>query len=269
MPEIRRLSEETGSNKISAVKRSLNHSYPIHWHEYYEIEYIISGKGIYIINDIEYPMEKGTMFLLTPIDFASMKYTGEDITLLNISFTEYWISEKIIKQLTSHSVTRNYSGKFFLDNVYSELKHKQKHSSTYIKYNLNCALIDSLREIGKTSEKVPDNKSDSVISDALSYVHTHFREDPSLGETAQYVGMSPSYLSNIFHAQTGKPYKAYLVELKLKYASALLLQTNTSVTDICYMCGFNSFAHFMRAFKSKFGITPLKFRQSNSEKYEL
>lgn len=268
MPEIRRLSEEIGSTKISAIKRSLNHNYPLHWHEYYEVEYILSGSGVYVINDTEYPFEEGTLFFLTPIDFASIDRISEDITLLNVSFSEYWISEKIAKQLNSHAVIKNYSHPYFFENVYSELSHKKQYSSTYIKYNLNCALIDILRFVSKISEKSSDGKMMSVISDTLSYIHTHFREDPSLTEISEYIGMSPNYLSTLFHSYTGKTYKSYLIDLKLKYASALLLQTSTSVTDICYMCGFNSFAHFMRTFKSEYNTTPSRYRKDNAGKFD-
>jgi len=106
-------------------------------------------------------------------------------------------------------------------------------------------------------------KANNIVSEMLTYIHAHFREDPTLVALSDHIGLSPNYLSKLFHSHVGKTYKAYVVELKLKYASTLLSQTDTPVTDICYLCGFNSLAHFLRAFKEKFGVSPTVYRKEN------
>ena len=263
MPDIRRLSEELiGQNKISSVKRVIDKDYPIHWHEYYEIEYIISGHGTYVINNLEYPFGPGSLFFMTPIDFASLIYEGEHITLINISFSESWISDRIINSITSHGYINNYA-EILCTKIYEELSSVKKHSSQYIRFALGCILIDVIRSVKSHNADTKASKSDMVISDMLTYIHAHFREDLTLCTLSEHIGLTPNYLSKLFNSYIGVPFKSYVVDLKLKYATTLLTQTNTSVTDICYLCGFNSFAHFLRTFKGKYNMSPLKYRKEH------
>ena len=53
--------------------------------------------------------------------------------------------------------------------------------------------------------------------------------------------------------------------MRLNYATRLLVSTNQSVTDICYISGFTNFANFSRSFKYRFGISPLQYRKNSSE----
>ncbi len=263
MPDIKRLSEEIGKNKISSVKRIIYKDFPIHWHEYYEIEYIVSGHGTYVINNNEYHFEAGSIFFMTPIDFASLIYEGEPITLINISFSESWISDRIINSISSHGFINNYP-ETLCSKIFEELSSGKKHSSNYVRFALGCILIDVIRSIKSSNSNAKAFKSDKIISDMLTYIHAHFREDLTLCTLSEHIGLTPNYLSKIFNSYTGTPFKSYVIDLKLKYATTLLTQTNTSVTDICYLCGFNSFAHFLRTFKNKYNMSPLKYRKEHS-----
>ncbi len=258
MSDICRLTGNIGNKKISCEKHFVVKDFPIHWHEYYEIEYIQSGQGIYTINNTEYAVSPGTLVFLTPIDFSSLHADEGEMAILNISFSESWISDKIISDISTYSVINSYPS-FLCEKIFDELKNEREYASSYIRFLLGCILIDAVR-CAKSSEQA-SAKSNNVVSDMLSYVHTHFRDDPSLTELSAHVGLSPNYLSKLFHANVGKTYKAYVVGLKLNYAATMLTQTDTAVTDICYLCGFNSLAHFLRVFKEKYGMSPMKYRQ--------
>ena len=262
MSEIFRLYSEIGTKKISSVKRTVIRGYPLHWHEYYEIEYIISGHGIYVINDVEYEFGPGTLFFMTPVDFTSMTDCGEKVQLLNISFSEYWIDRKLANELLSHAVLRGYKSSF-CECLYDSVNSDLKFNTTYIRSLMNCLLIDIIRNTETQAHSESSDETSSVITDMIQYIQMYFRDDITLSSVAEYVGLSPNYASKLFHMRTGKTFKTYLVEQKLKYACALLSQTDNSVTDICYMCGFNSFAHFMRSFKQMYNTTPAKFRKEH------
>jgi len=266
MPDIKRLSEEIGQNKISAVKRVIYRDFPIHWHEYYEIEYIVSGHGTYVINNVEYSISPGSLFFVTPIDFASLVYAGEPITLINISFSESWISDRIVNSITSHGFIADYP-EMLCAKILEELSSSQKYSSNYIRFALGCILIDVIRSVKSNNIGAKASKNDMVVSDMLTYIHAHFREDLTLLTLSEHIGLTPNYLSKIFNSYMGTTFKSYVVDLKLKYATALLTQTNTSVTDICYLCGFNSFSHFLRTFKNKYNVSPLIYRKEHSKEF--
>ena len=63
-----------------------------------------------------------------------------------------------------------------------------------------------------------------------------------------------------FREYTGKTYKEYLKELKLRYARRLLLVTEMSVTEISAASGYATQSHFNREFKNYYGLSPLGMR---------
>ena len=91
--EILRLNaKDKIGNQHIAVKRQVYCAYPQHWHNYFEIEIVVAGKGIHILNGSAYPVSKGDVYLLTPIDFHEIEATS-DIEIINISFDDVWLPE--------------------------------------------------------------------------------------------------------------------------------------------------------------------------------
>lgn len=59
----------------------------IHRHDFYEIELILSGGGVYSIDGTDYPIRRGALFMMSPISFHSVRFS-EQTKLINIMFTE-------------------------------------------------------------------------------------------------------------------------------------------------------------------------------------
>lgn len=57
------MQQNITNNDISILKKHISGSFDSHWHEFYEIEYIISGSGKYIIDDNSYQIQPGMIFL--------------------------------------------------------------------------------------------------------------------------------------------------------------------------------------------------------------
>lgn len=47
----------------------------------------------------------------------------------------------------------------------------------------------------------------------------------------------------------------------MDYALKQICSTETSITDICFSCGYNSFSNFLRSFKKRYGMSPKKYRE--------
>jgi AraC-like DNA-binding protein len=62
---------------------------------------------------------------------------------------------------------------------------------------------------------------------------------------------------SVYHTTPGR----WLLQKRLQYASMLLITTDKPVSDITLESGFENMAHFSRAFKQKFGASPLQFRK--------
>jgi len=70
----------------------------LHWHEFYELTYIVAGEGVNVVNGISFPLTKGSIFLLTPADFHQISPTPESCLLYNVIFTDELLDEELRDQ---------------------------------------------------------------------------------------------------------------------------------------------------------------------------
>jgi len=73
---------------------------------------------------------------------------------------------------------------------------------------------------------------------------------------ADEIGISTRQLERLFGKYLNCSPKKYYVEMRLEKARNLLLQTNSSITEIAFACGYESPGHFSRVYRAAFGITP-------------
>ena len=133
-----------------------------------------------------------------------------------------------------------------------------KNSSAEILWRLLEAALLMLDK-DKTEETAPPTAD---MPRALTYIHEHFKENPSLGEVAAMLSLNKQYFCGKFKEYTKKSYKEYVRERKLSYAKRLLRSSDLSVTEIALECGYATQSHFNREFKAYFGIAPLTMRQN-------
>ncbi len=109
-------------------------------------------------------------------------------------------------------------------------------------------------------------KDHKTIELALDHLQRNFLDAPSLSEVAEVVGMSESAFSRFFKNKTGNTFSEHMVSLRLWMAGKLLLETDNSITDICFEAGFNNIANFNRTFLRKTGMTPSKYRKASRQR---
>ena len=103
-----------------------------------------------------------------------------------------------------------------------------------------------------------------AIRRAREYVKEHFR-DPNLqlADAAARAELSPAHFSHVFHRDTGVTFTRYFQSRRVAEAKRLLRETDTSITEICSACGFNSLTHFNRVFRRGTGCSPSQFRAAS------
>jgi YesN/AraC family two-component response regulator len=105
-----------------------------------------------------------------------------------------------------------------------------------------------------------ENDELSPMRKAILYIETHFRENPSLADTAKQACLSPVYFGNLFKQLTGETYVNYLNSRKVTCA-AMLLESGFSVAEACFSSGFGSLSGFLHTFKTKTGMSPEAYKQ--------
>lgn len=112
--------------------------------------------------------------------------------------------------------------------------------------------------------------SDSRRVQAIQqYINENYKQDIRLPVMAQMAGMSPVAFSRFFKMRTGKSLSDYIIDVRLGHAAAALVDTNTSVADVCFDCGFNNLSNFNRIFKKKKNCSPKEFRENYRRKKKI
>ena len=233
--------------------------YPLHWHEFYELEYVMSGSGILHLNGVAIPFQKGSLLFGTPADLHRLEIR-EPVEVCNISFTRKWIDEPLLRALSYGTVISQYD--LPLDTILREYEYTEKDrwNDRRLYHMLNNILIDVLRQVERDEERGFHTELFSPIMRAVRYIDVHFREELTLEDVAREVGVSPSYFSAQFHKVIGQTFKSYLVEVRLGYAANLIAGSDGRIAEICQSAGFGDFANFSRAFKKTYGMSPAAYR---------
>ena len=98
------------------------------------------------------------------------------------------------------------------------------------------------------------------IHHALDFIHAHYTEDLSLEQIANSAALSSFYFLRLFKQQTGFTPYAYVRQLRLKKAAALLSQSEESVSELAARLGFASASHLASAFRHHYGVSPSQYR---------
>jgi len=102
---------------------------------------------------------------------------------------------------------------------------------------------------------------DSAKIDIIfKHINTHFKGPISLDEISDKVSMTVPAFCRYFKKSTGKTFTKLVNEYRVVHATKLLLESQSSITDICYDSGFNNFSHFNKLFKEITGKSASKYR---------
>ena len=113
------------------------------------------------------------------------------------------------------------------------------------------------------TENMTQTRNAERMHRILHYLETHYSEPVRLSEIAEREGLTQTYLSHLFREQLHIPFQDYLGRLRLEAAMLLLRQSDTTLTDAAYACGFSDPKYLNRSFQKNLGMTPRQWLQEN------
>lgn len=115
----------------------------------------------------------------------------------------------------------------------------------------------------------PDAQAYSVetqrIEPAIQYINKHYKESIKLEQLSGLCCMSPNYFHKIFKSALNTTPADYIALLRMNAALQLLIDERLSIKNIAYELGFTDDAHFCRAFKKYYRITPGEYKKKRGE----
>ncbi len=247
-----------------------------HFHNNYEIFYLVSGERMYFIKDRNYYVTKGNVVFIKPFDLHTTQDTtgNPDYERILIKFNREFVLNGAYDMESFDLLFDKYNYVSFnplfqnaIDNIFQQLL-EECHKKTFdFEASLRLLLTQLLIYAARSAAENPLGKPKHVshtharISEVVQYVNQNYAEHLSLEGTAKHFHFSPYYLSRIFKEITGFTFIEYLSNLRVTQAQKRLRDSEDSVVTIASQVGFGNQSHFGRIFKSISGITPLQYRK--------
>ena len=114
-----------------------------------------------------------------------------------------------------------------------------------------------------TFHNIVSKKSELRINKVCLFIQNNFYHKISLKEVADLIYLTESNFCKFFKKATGKTYSDYLNELRINEACRLLVQSEKTISQISFECGFETLSYFNRVFLNKKRITPTMYRNRN------
>ncbi len=238
--------------QIHRVKHTIPITIKTQTHRYNELVYFISGNGSTEINGKTYAYKAG--------DFAFYKMGTPhnendpepcDIIWLHFSFD---IEDINLKE----GVFYDYDGSLLaLLKKLRELSLQQKkHSEIFIEI--------CLAEIVATAEQKQNDIEPLGVrlefEKIINYIDQNINEHIDFVALAKNNHYSYDRFRHIFTERFGLSPYAYLTNQRIQHAKRLLKNSDSTITDIAFDCGFNSSSQFTNIFKKYVGVTPKEYR---------
>ena len=103
------------------------------------------------------------------------------------------------------------------------------------------------------------------IRDRMQYIDFNYSRIISLEDLSTLAGVNKTTLISIFKEVYGTTPIRYINRIRLRKAKELLVNTDTSVSEIADLVGFQSIHYFSRFFKAKENCTPMEYRMRNGQ----
>lgn len=114
---------------------------------------------------------------------------------------------------------------------------------------------------GMWREKMESEDFSLLVKRAVQWIKKHFKEEISLNEAADALGVSVPYLSKCINEELMESFPEYLNGLRLEYAKELLVKSDKKIKEIAKEAAFYNYPYFITLFKRKYGLTPKEYKK--------
>lgn len=260
---------------------------PIHTHNFYELNIVMSGNGKHYVNDATFYITNGDVFIMPPKISHGYTFNSENYSIFHLLFHKDFFRkyEACLNELAGYHILFNIdpiirnkdnlinsflhiniSENYNLIRIFHELaalEKEDKNNTEQKKENLTLYVIAKICDmIGEEKSSYKDGKRYLFdLLKSVEYIHTNYGEKIELQTLYTISCMSRSSYIRYFKQLFNCPPLVYIQNYRLRQAKSMLKHTNHSLTSIANDCGFCDSAHFSRLFKQKYQMSPSHYRE--------
>lgn len=249
-----------------------------HYHDYYQICFVISGTVLHRQNSEEVSLCAGDAFIVPP-GFIHSLHFGMAAQIVSLSFDKMLFhsgfshshAHQFLGYLQKSAEAGNVRLRIPLDedrckNAHSILECLLRQQETHLEElsatpSLIAALLYLLAQVYYSQDPVPENSGAQLLQ-CLEYINAHYKEELSLTELAKRFGMSRSAFCTVFPRLAGMPLHKYVADKRIMEAQMLIrTKPEWKLSQIAAEVGYSDDSTFYRNFVKTTGISPAQYRQ--------
>lgn len=278
-PTLKKLSPSFGSSILLKQHAEAVDRKDAYWHFHPELELIYVNKGqgkTHIGNHLSY-FNNSQLILIG----ANLPHNGfvdrltANGTETTVQFKADFLGEDFIRIPEMANIVALYErakkGIRFKTQIKSEVGPKIERLSEYTGLQRVLKFLDILRLMALTDNYEllnadgfafeAEQQDSSKIDVIFKYINNNFQRHIALDEVADLVSMTIPAFCRYFKKSTGKTFTQLVNEYRIVHATKLLNESQMSVSDVCYECGFNNFSHFNKQFNEIIGKSASNYRK--------
>ena len=156
--------------------------------------------------------------------------------------------------------------KYLERDFYSMQDELQEQVEAQVTYrDMKACIINHYEKLTAEIYRKDQAKDTLVIEKVKRYMQEHYGEEISVRTLSDLACVSENYFSAMFKRDTGENYKAYLTNIRMEKAHALLMNTEMKIYEIAERVGYNNVRRFVDNFKQVYGMSPVDYKKSRQE----
>lgn len=248
-----------------------------HYHNAYEIFYMLSGEVYYFVEDRTYQLVRGDLLFVNMNQLHKMVNSSEAVfERVVVIFQEEFLNGFFLNNKNCDLFSSFYSDfnivrlkksdqnlvELLLDRMILEDTKKKPGYDYVVKAQLIelLVIIKRMVDSGKNLYYSGPASTHKKVFEIVNYINKNYYQQLSLNFISKNFFISPTYFSKIFKETTGFSFIEYLNSIRIKEARVLLRESKLKVSEIVEKVGFDNSTHFGRVFKTLTGYSPLKYR---------
>ncbi len=253
---------------ISLSKDEKDWQSVLHTHHFTELFFVVNGEGTFLFHKEKYHIKTGDLVIIPPY----MEHTEQSIKGTPL---EYYVigmdgvSFQPAGEQTCVQVFCNFSNKSLIADLFAQMLYEVRtpsYGSDKICQNLLEILI--LR-IVRYKHVIPVPLTSAYMTKECArikeYLDINYSKQITLDTLTDLTHMNKYYMAHSFAKYTGQSPIHYLNHRRMEAACTLLKDTDQSISSISSSVGFSSQSYFTQAFRKRYGMTPIKYRQAHEQ----
>ncbi len=242
-------------------------------HEYYELGWCREGSGIFVVGNKVLPYQSNDVICIPPGEAhlaRSLSGHSSEWVYFFIDFHAILPDPGILARLSGEhfrNIFRSREIIGILERILAIDANKSAQRTLHLRAEL-LHLAAELVERAQNEEKGESGNTDSHlnpeafarIQKAVDYFVLHYGEKIQIPKVASLCALSRTHFRRIFLAATGMTPQHYLNHFRIGMALTLLRETDASIAEIAFSCGFPTLSSFNRQFQIEAGTSPTRWR---------